>query len=79
MTYVITEPDIQKVFVDVKGKFHVDHDKALASNFKHDLQNWMQDIVANSPNGSTMADYVTTLAKRNPDMLRILVGDRDYT
>lgn len=83
MTYIATEPETIPAYEDQTGKLHRDRDAALEANFKDDLRAAVVSLLQKEryedmPALNTLhfvRDFITT----NPDLARILVGDRDLT
>lgn len=78
--YVAAEPVNVSGYQDSRGRIHKTREAALEANFQHDLT---EACRAMDHQRMTCAwDFVHMLkqfAKTNPDMLRILLGDREYT
>ena len=77
MTYIATEPTEMTVFRDSEGKWHDDRESALLANFEIDLHDAAQ--AAWKDESTDLVLWLKVMARKHPDMLRILVGDRDYT
>lgn len=81
-TYVATEPEQVTVYADVEGDRFDTREEAIASNFRIDLvkacEKHAPSLAANY-NPWDVADVLEALAKEEPDMLRVLLGDRDAT
>lgn len=82
MTYVAAEPEEMTAFKDQNGRLHHSRDAAIASNFNADLQLAVAAVIriVNEelpPVGTLLV--IKRLAQDKPDLLRVLVGDRDAT
>lgn len=87
MTYIAAEPEAATVYKDQRGQFHENREDAIEANFADDFRMACFDILENhDPKGRfkampivVMADFVRAVIERNPDMARVIIGDRDAT
>ena len=82
MTYVAAEPEVftETKYIDAEGIAHDDRDSAIEANFCYDLLGVCKEQVrgyALSP--EVYMDLVKRLVQYNPEMIRVLLGDRDAT
>lgn len=75
--YIAEEPTPISGFADHRGRFHPTRDDALEANFGYDLDAVIADHWKNTD--VDFREALENIAAEFPDMLRILVGDRDYT
>lgn len=78
MTYVTPEPERVNGFEDQNGQLHPSRDTALEANFCIDLRNAIGGISAPRADHNFEA-CLRHFARTHPDMMRILIGDRDLT
>ena len=84
MTYVCAEPDEVKVFEDNRGRYHKSREMAINASFNNDVLELWCMVWDALPSGkrAEAQDNILALRKfiaRNPDMVRIMLGDRDAT
>ena len=81
MTYIAAEPEVTTAYKDDLGGLHADRSAAISANFENDLIRAVRDYCEGHPGMPLlgMRAALKYFAKNNPDMLRILVGDRDAT
>ena len=86
MTYTAAEPEKVTRYSDQTGGVHTNRDDALAANFKADFHAVLEDAFERHTPGTTPPSVVEAhmkiiadVAKHHPDMLRILLDDRDFT
>lgn len=87
MFYITNEPDMIESFRDQRGNLHETRDDALEANFADDLRLACFDILENhDPKNRfhampvvVMADFVRAVIEKNPEMARVIIGDRDMT
>lgn len=77
-TYVACEPHKVEAYADENGGLHADREEALQANFEMDLSEAVSKLCAPRAD-HTFTECLRNMAVSNPDMLRILVGDRDVT
>ena len=82
MTYVAAEPEvfIETHYIDVAGVSHSTREMAIEANFRCDLLKVCEEQTkdyALSP--EIYMDLVERLVRYHPDMIRVLLGDRDAT
>lgn len=82
MTYVAAEPEVftETKYIDTQGNAHDDRESAIEANFCHDFL----DVCTNQVKGYAIdpmayMDLVKRLVQYNPEMVRVLLGDRDAT
>lgn len=81
-TYVAAEPSEVKAFVDQSGQLFHSRETAIQSNFRHDLRLKVEECLMRHERNLDAAEvmaFLRNFASDEPDMLRILVGDRDET
>lgn len=77
-TYVTCEPQMVNVFMDTDEELHTSRDAAIEANFSIDLKAAINKLNSlQSPINFEMC--LRNFIKVNPDMVRILLGDRDAT
>lgn len=74
--YVAAEPMQITMYQDQVGNLHETREQALKANFEDDLGGVVPGLL--EVLGDTVA-VMNAIADNHPDMLRILLGDRDYT
>ena len=82
MIYSAAEPQAVTRYTDLNGIDHRTRDEAIDANFKFDVQRSVDEIINLSGLSMTPSDGAALLermADEHPDLLRILVGDRDAT
>ena len=83
--YVAVEPEPITMWRDTRGKFHAARETAIAANFEHDLQRQVRASTAAVdpdspwPDSEVTAFFIRHFVHHNPDMVRVLLGDRDAT
>lgn len=83
-TYVAAEPDEVRGFADQTGKVHSTREDAIDANFKDDYGRAWSGIFESREEFKDLPMGYTIMAaeefiKRNPDMVRVMLGDRDAT
>jgi len=82
MEYVAKEPQEHVGWADQKGKLHATRDEAIDANIDHDLRAALMetfgrdDTVNGLPMGHAVS-FIRTFIRRHPDMVRVMLGDRD--
>lgn len=87
MTYIAQEPGIVEAFTDQRGAYHPTREAAIDANFDYDWQHACLDIIENHDPKKRfqqipvlpIADYVRKVIEEHPDMVRVILGDRDAT
>jgi hypothetical protein len=86
--YVAAEPEQVSSYKDQHGGLHETRDAAIAANFEQDLMTLIKAYCEREIEQGVDPDklvplqfrrFIKDMAKRDPDVLRILVGDRDAT
>lgn len=85
--YIANEPDLIETYKDQRGNFHESRDDALEANLADDLRLACFDVLENRDPKKrfvampvvVMADFVRAVIENNPDMVRVIIGDRDLT
>ena len=75
-TYVAPEPTAVSGFTDSQGKFYFSREAAIWADFNRDLRKLWDECKDMDLDGP---DALWHIAEHRPDMLRILLGDRDAT
>lgn len=81
MTYVAAELEPVMAHLDQTGKLHATREAAIKANFKDDLRQAVFEYCEQNqelPPVGALA-FLKDMARKHPDFLRILVGDRDFT
>lgn len=86
-TYVAAEPEMVERFEDCKGGLHMTREEAIEATFRHDLTMACADVIENHDHDRryqslpilVMGDFVRAVIENNPDMARVILGDRDAT
>ena len=81
MTYVAAELEAVMAWPDQTGKLHDTREAAIEANFKDDLRQTVFEYCEHNqelPPLGALA-FLKDMARKHPDFLRILVGDRDCT
>lgn len=86
-TYIAAELDPVTAYPDVNGKLHLTREDAIAANFAHDFHMGCMDVLENHDPKQrftampvlVMADFVRTFIEKHPQMVRVVLGDRDAT
>jgi len=79
-TYIATEPEAVTGFQDQRGVVHTSRDAAILSNFDYDLSKECAEMdFRRELERLPFEMFLRRFAEQNPDMLRVLLGDRDYT
>lgn len=83
MTYIVAEPLEQTVYTDRAGRHHVTRDLAIAANFELDFQKALYETgkatIDPSPEPGELSAFMHLLKMNHPDLIRVLMGDRDAT
>lgn len=83
MTYVAAEPEQVTRFIDTNGVSHEEREDAINANFEIDLKMKVKEHFAyNNITSCTVEQMLNTIkdiVSHNPDMVRVLLGDRDAT
>lgn len=82
MTYVANEPGKVDAWVDQTGMLYSNRDDAIAANFTYDFRMKCVEIMRSDVKFSAMpvlmtADFVRTFIEQNPEIVRVMLGDRD--
>ncbi|MBT8460011.1 MAG: hypothetical protein KJN60_10110 [Boseongicola sp.] len=80
-TYICAEPKKVSAYRDQNGCFHETRDQAIEANFQADLRAAMADVLeiySNIPY-SNFRRAVAKLIEDNPELVRVMLGDRDAT
>lgn len=75
-TYVACEPDTTTMYLDTEGRIHESREDALYANFNIDLSWALNDSFELS---EVSAPDFTSFVKKNPDLVDIILGRRDFT
>lgn len=80
-TYVCAEPDQVTAYRDETGILHESRDAAIAANFQRDFDVAAACVCDRYPHMPVQQFKrgVELLVKRNPDLVRVLLDDRDPT
>ena len=84
VTYVVAEPKIAEMYIDQNGNAWDTRDKAIESNFRSDVITQVNDTLIATPSlrkitGKEAYSILTKFIAQNPDMVRVMLGDRDKT
>ena len=80
MTYIAAEPIETTSYVDQTGKIHSSRENAIDANFKDDLFQKCKALVEDySLSPVYFQDLLAKFIEFNPDMVRVMLGDRDAT
>ncbi len=82
--YVCEEPQTVQAFIDNKGGIHKTREDAIGASFENDFGTCCNQAIYSAQLQDTMGvlgfrKAVKQLANDYPDMLRVLMGDRDAT
>ena len=81
--YIAAEPEEVTSWVDQSGKIHSCREDAIHANFDMDLDELVEKVLYEEggaySDGELILPVLKAIAKRHPDYLRILVGDRSAT
>jgi hypothetical protein len=83
-TYICAEPEELTAYKDNTGKLHNTRDQAIAASFDTDFHRAVHRLIERDPklHGTPMTSLrilVREFIQKNPDMARVLAGDRDAT
>ena len=82
MTYITDEPEKVSGYRDKKGVFHRDRDDAILANLDVDLSRAVSDYrhdMGLFTDSGTLENFLRHFVIRHPDLVRVLLGDRDAT
>lgn len=80
-TYVAAEPDRVEAFADQRGNLHSTRDEAIDANFDEDWRQAVNATLQAFPDmpvinfRQALGSFILT----NPDLVRVMIGDRDKT
>ena len=84
MTYIATEPEQITAYVDDLGRLHDNRESAIDANFEHDFRLACISVVESHSRYAAMPvlvmdKFVRQVIEANPEMVRVILGDRDAT
>jgi hypothetical protein len=80
MTYAATEPKHVTGYQDRKGMVHANRDDAISANFDYDLRDSLRTFLGKySGCAYRFEELLIRYVAQHPDMVRVLLGDRDAT
>lgn len=83
LAYIAGEPEEIAAFVDCNGVIHRSRDVAIAANFDTDLARAIVAVLNDYDFGNVpvrpVIDAVKAFVENNPEMVRVILGDRDAT
>jgi hypothetical protein len=79
--YVCAEPEKVVVYADNKGDLHKTRDDAIDASFQHDFSAACEQAISKMDDMPVLLFRlaVENLVRQNPDILRVMIGDRDAT
>ena len=85
MTYATQEPNQVEVFKDQRGRCWETREEAIEANFEYDLKTAIDDAIkldsqlshTSMPSLYLLVKVVKAFIANSPDMVRVLLGDRD--
>lgn len=83
-TYVCAEPEQVTAYLDVNGRFHHSRDEAIEANFRADQVAQVNAVInrdkaLHQTPVRSLHNLIREFVQTNPDMVRVMIGDRDAT